>query len=162
MNITKINEVLKNLTPQQKLEFLQPIHATEKNKKNKKQIFLLITKIKEEKSLLEHEILKLEVKPFEKAQEEPLEQIVKEEAQQISLEQKDRSLLRLYGITESKEKMQSLYGIYNIGENVKYAQGKEKEYKSEPNMKMKEFQHGVLSESQKLEKENKNYETGME
>lgn len=156
-----LTDQLRILTPQQKLEFLEPLLKKKKGKE-KKQILTLIKEVKQEQSLLEESIRSLEKKRpiHEDHPEEPLESIVEEEA--TTQAQKKEQPLQLYG---SPVKPGDMYGTERL--ETKYLSSEEREkdkYKSQP-----EFPSGNILTSEernlagpekRLEKEKKKYETG--
>ena len=166
MDINKIQESLKTLPPSQKLELLQSSLEKEKNKKNKKLLLYLIEKAKQEKSILEESISRLQKTDTKKEEtEEPLETLVEEAAQMQSKEQGAKSF-RIYGANEQKP--EELYGVEKLG--AKYLTPelrKNKEYRSEPvhphsdRFTLQEEQRLINSESHRLEKEKKKYQTGV-
>ena len=167
MNIKKIQDSLRELTPQQKIEFLEASLSSKKNKKNKKQIISLITNAKEEQTRLEEGLRKIaQRKPKQEKPEEVLEEIVAEEASNLHLKKEEQKIQSLYGISSEKQaKQQQTYGLNNIQESVKYLspeERKKEEYRFQPESlnASRYTQHQDFDETKKLEKERKKYETG--
>ncbi|MFH1592780.1 MAG: hypothetical protein ABIB47_05430 [Candidatus Woesearchaeota archaeon] len=159
MKIDKIKERLKDLTPQQKLNILEPLFEKEKDKKSKKEIQFLIKRTEEEKLVLEEEISKLGKKPKKEEKEEPLENIVEETLEENpDLKRKTKDLQKLYSLEEKKPD-----NLYAVGD-IKYLSSngaKEQEYKAEPEgLNVDRFQEVHMSETKKLEKARKKYESG--
>ena len=95
MEIDKIKDQIKNLTPKEKLNLLKFLIKKEKNKKDKKQIRFLIEKIKNEKKLLDEEIGNLERQTRREEKSEPLENLVQETIQENPqlIEQKPKKII---------------------------------------------------------------------
>ena len=152
---------LKNLTPKQKLEFLNEKLNKEKNKEKKNEIKNLITIIKQEQALLRESIRQFESRrppetterrqeePQEK-QAEPLEEIIEEEAPPPQ----ETKPTEIYGLGTPRDKYLSP------------DERKKDEYKFQPDLSrdrftLEEQQNLINTESQRLEKEKKKYETGV-
>ena len=125
----KILESLKNLTPQQKIEFLQSKIENKKNKKSKKRILALIKEAKQEQKLLEETIRNFQkVTPITEKKEEPLEAIVEEAV--TSQTKKEEKPSQLYG---AQPKPEDIYGLERL--ESKYLSNEERtkeKYQAEP------------------------------
>ena len=165
MNLKKIQDSLLELTPQQKIEFLEEALDNEKNKDNKKQILKLIADAKEEQSTLEEGLRNIaRQNPRQKEPEEDLEEIVAEEAVNLPEKKEDKSIFSLYGVSQEKQAHQP-YQVNNLQESIKYLSPEERkkgEYKSQPeSLNAPRFSsQQEFDEAKKLEKERKKYETG--
>lgn len=161
-----IQDRLKNLTPQQKLQFLEPLVRKKKgNEKN--QILTLIKEVEQEQTILEESIRKLESsRPREEHTEghpeEPLETIVEEEAASQA-QKKEEKPSQLYGAPPTP---QDIYGTEKI--QTKYLsleERKDKEYKSQPDFtpenRFSREEESLINQEKRLEKEKKKYETGV-
>lgn len=160
--IKNLQKQLKNLAPQQKIDFLQELLKNKKGKE-KDQILTLIREAKQEQILLEESIRKFESRSRheEHLPEEPLETIVEEEvAAQV---QSKKEPTQLYG---SPIKPEDIYGSEKL--QTKYLSPearKNSEYKSQPefpnrNAFTQEERNLINTESHRLEKQKKKYETG--
>jgi len=164
----KIQDSLKGLTPQQRLEFLETTLEKEKNNKNKKQILTLIKETKKEQTLLEETIRQFESrKPLEEEKAEPLETMVEEEVAAQIQTKKQEQPGQLYGLQPTQSKPEDMYGAEKI--QTKYIspeRRKDSEYKSQPEFPSgarltREEENLINTESHRLEKEKKKYETGV-
>ena len=167
MDIEKIKKQLKNLTPKQKLDFLNPLFEEEKDKEKKKELNLLIKKSQSEQLILDSEIKNFEqkIKISENKEQEisSLENIIQESVEENPNLAKDQKPMELYGTENLKPNL--LYGANNIEKNINYLSPQEREkeqYKAQPEaLNVNRSFHDInLDESKRLEKEKKKYETG--
>ncbi len=158
----KIKDLLKNLTPRQKLDVLEPLLKEKKGKENE-QILTLIEEIKDEQRLIEESIKLLESKKSqEKKEESPLENIVEQEVIQAQ-QKKEETPLQLYG---TEKKPEEIYGLEKL--ETKYLSPearKQQEYKSEPKISVDrltlEEEQNLINPEKRLEKQKKKYITGI-
>jgi len=125
----KIFESLKNLTPQQKIEFLESALEKKKNKKYKKRILILIKKAKQEQQLLEDTIKNFQkITPISEKKEDLLEALVEQESTlQAKKEEKSAQPYR------TQTKQEDTYGLERLEAKYQSPEERTKEkYQSEP------------------------------
>ena len=155
MQIEKIEESIKELTPDEKLKIIEPLLKKEKDKKKKATLFKIITKIKEEQRLIEENLQRLVEKP--KKEENPrahLETLVEEEAQKMP---KEETKLKPYG---ADIKPGRVYGIAQQ-EGPVYEQNKKNQppqYTQKPvGLTSESEQNLIKSDSHRLQEDRKKY-----
>ncbi len=158
MKLDKLITLLRDLTPQQKLELLNSELKKEKTKKGKEQILLIIETAKIEQEDIEDKLRELSLKKQSK-EEQPLENIVQKEAppEEEQNSQKQVSIQRLYGIEEKKP--QNIYGREELKFNLEDKQKTEYKLASEDRF-TREREQSFISEEERLKRERKKYETG--
>ncbi len=161
MKTDDLDQQLKDLTPQQKLSQLQKILEKERSQKKRKHLFSLIERVQHEQLLLHEGVRKLESSKKEAKKEEPerLEALVEEEAQKT---QKKESPLKLYGNNDEKP-TEHLYQREQVKGPIYATEKQQEQYRQATHQKERttsEEENLINSETHRLEKEKKKYETG--
>lgn len=151
MKKNKIRENLKDITPEQQLELLHSLIEQEKKGEDKQFLLTLLQEARKKQELLGEELQQEQIVRKVEEKEPALEQLISEEAMHIPKDDKKKEPL-------------SLYGVNNVGENIKYEreEEKEKDLNGRPLTLKEEEESIAMRDAQRLDRERRRYHSSDE